>query len=765
MLTVIDHNNMIRWIILFVFVAFLWINPVSNEPEVRKNLRRNQELGDCYKGDTVVFLEDNFYGIYRKDSKLFGENCKAEITCFIFLQKNDTKQKKLWKMWAQVGKEGKLFIPKVLKSKEVSIYFLTQNCSQCIPDRINAPCQATWDFLSKELESVRTSVQNDTELKSKPLPILSQNCSQSIKDCINASCQASGAQTCIVNPVKPEICKSDYDEDMCRDLVGFNDKYLLDVKEPKCSNCNNPIKVPDEEITLEMNSTANFEEGKTDATAAVDLMGKMSNLVSTMNGTSASLSVGEAKGILVRQSETSDMKKVDFAYESSDDPFQIIEDDNILASLSRSVSVSKEAFDKVVNASANITAPFVAVVRFLNMTPDEYNRTTLGNEVIGVEMGAVIKNLTNKININFRNIIEEGNATCYSWNGEGGKPNWTDEGCETKRENSDIICECSHLTFFAILMTPLNQTISSSDLRKLTIITQVGCGLSMFFLCIVLFMHFLMRKTKANISSKIFIHLVFAMCLLNLSFLINNYVGNMKNSVGCKIMAAVMHYSMLATFSWFAAQGLHLCLQLHGGGRGISIHHPRYELKISVPSWTLPGIVVIALLAAGKYGEQTIYTDNPEDDVAMCWITDNSIHYAVNVGYYALVFLFTFTTVIITVSWLFCLRRSSAPNKPTNQSGRSIVIILGLCCLMGITWGFAFFAHGSFRMPAYYIFTILNSFQGFFLFIYYYNTRQSGEMNAGVNGKSDSSSTSSTSTLKTTLDNYENPYLPSAKAK
>ena len=32
-----------------------------------------------------------------------------------------------------------------------------------------------------------------------------------------------------------------------------------------------------------------------------------------------------------------------------------------------------------------------------------------------------------------------------------GQPNWTDEGCLTKI-GAQVTCECSHLTFFAVLM-------------------------------------------------------------------------------------------------------------------------------------------------------------------------------------------------------------------------------------------------------------------------------------------------------------------------
>lgn len=98
--------------------------------------------------------------------------------------------------------------------------------------------------------------------------------------------------------------------------------------------------------------------------------------------------------------------------------------------------------------------------------------------------------------------------------------------------------------------------------------------------------------------------------------------------------------------------------------------------------------------------------------VPRCWITDNDTHYIVNIGYYVVVFIFTFTTFIITMSWLFCLKRTDAGNSQDNASGKSIVTIMGLCCLLGITWGFAFFAYGPLRIPSYYIFTVLNSFQG-----------------------------------------------------
>lgn len=140
----------------------------------------------------------------------------------------------------------------------------------------------------------------------------------------------------------------------------------------------------------------------------------------------------------------------------------------------------------------------------------------------------------NRINANHNSPFAVGFAcSCLL----GSKPNWTDNGCVTVAHGDNVTCQCSHLTFFAVLLVcftlltlfvlaattchpivslytklavtrfatckqrlsrfcslqTLNDTISSSDLNRLTIITQVGCSLSMLFLAVVLFMHFLLR--------------------------------------------------------------------------------------------------------------------------------------------------------------------------------------------------------------------------------------------------------------------------------
>lgn len=113
---------------------------------------------------------------------------------------------------------------------------------------------------------------------------------------------------------------------------------------------------------------------------------------------------------------------------------------------------------------------------------------------------------------------------------------------------------------------------------------------------------------------------------------------------------------------------------------------------------------------------QSTFTRNSEkltdNSASRCWIIDNKAHMIVNVGYYIVVFILTFSTVIISMYWLCRFKQSKTDNLDKNETSKRILFTLGLCSQLGVTWGFAFFAYGAFRIPAYYIFTVLNSLQG-----------------------------------------------------
>ncbi|KAM8737578.1 adhesion G-protein coupled receptor G2-like [Acanthopagrus schlegelii] len=266
--------------------------------------------------------------------------------------------------------------------------------------------------------------------------------------------------------------------------------------------------------------------------------------------------------------------------------------------------------------------------------------------------------------------------------------------------------------------------------------------MSLFFLAVALFMHCLIRKGKASDATKILINLFVAMFTLNLSFLVNESVANLGIFGACVAMAATMHYTMLATFTWFFMEAIHLYFNLWK----LPAEIKHYLTKVYVAGWGTPAVVVTGLLVSQNYGYVVIQTDNGSSS-KMCWIPDAAIHQGVNIGYYAIVFLFTFAVFITTVRQIVTIKPKEEKAQNVSSIKANSLSIIGLALLLGITWAFAFFSHGPLLVPSYYIFTILNSFQGFFLFIYYYNSskRATGDRNAADS----SGSTATSNTART----------------
>ncbi|XP_029569478.1 adhesion G protein-coupled receptor G3 isoform X1 [Salmo trutta] len=526
----------------------------------------------------------------------------------------------------------------------------------------------------------------------------------------------TGDQT---TPVKPEtFCGKDstYDADACRNKTP--DKFILKTTAAgpiSCLTCDNPVKKPDINICVpsgQMESSS----GVISADLASEAMKNLSSLIELMgNASTAAISMGKVKGFLSRLHKE-DPKDINFGF-SPDKDMSIVEDKHAMEKyFNRSVRLSKEAYEMALNKSGT----FVGVLVFPSMSQDEKKSIVLNGEVFGIEIGAHIANLTDTIDIEYRNVDKVGfNVFCNSWNGKGKLPNWTTDGCQTLESNNSITCQCTHLSFFAILMSPPPKNISASDVASLTYISYVGCGLSMFFLGLALFMQFVISKTKSSQATKILVNLFLAMLFLNLTFLTNETIAAMGSYVACVIIAAVMHYSMLSTFTWFFIEAVHLFLQL----KKLNANIKHYMLKVYVVGWVLPALVVIILLGLQKYTFMSIKTDDGKS-VNMCWITDIYIHYGVNIGYYAWVFVWTLTIFIIVVRQILFLRKTNAGKGQNDPASKNTLTILGLLFLLGLTWGFAFFSYGPMIIPSYYIFSILNSFQGFFLFLYYYNTNK-----------------------------------------
>ncbi|XP_035762329.1 adhesion G-protein coupled receptor G5-like [Neolamprologus brichardi] len=89
-------------------------------------------------------------------------------------------------------------------------------------------------------------------------------------------------------------------------------------------------------------------------------------------------------------------------------------------------------------------------------------------------------------------------------------------------------------------------------------------------------------------------------------------------------------------------------------------------------------------------------------------------------GPFILVFLFNMIMFAVTIRRVWTLRKSTEFGQSNrDRAKKDICTLLGVMTLLGITWGLVFFSFGYLTTPGLYLFCILNSLQGFFIFLWF----------------------------------------------
>uniref|UniRef100_A0A672IB75 G-protein coupled receptors family 2 profile 2 domain-containing protein n=1 Tax=Salarias fasciatus TaxID=181472 RepID=A0A672IB75_SALFA len=250
---------------------------------------------------------------------------------------------------------------------------------------------------------------------------------------------------------------------------------------------------------------------------------------------------------------------------------------------------------------------------------------------------------------------------------------------------------------FSPQLSPID--VSDKDQEILTYITLIGCSLSLFFLLITVL---LFATNRADLSVKVHVNLAIALILLNLHFLPSQAAAALQSDGPCLYVAVGLHYSLLATLAWMALEGYHLYRLFI---KVFNIYVRWYLLKLSVVGWGLPAVIVslVAIIDTDSYGRVSMDSSNPnatEMHIEVC--RDHSPH----------------TQRSVTPRFVLPLARQCG-QRERGRSKRAACTLLGISALLGITWGLVFFSQGSLTTPGLYAFCILNSLQGFFIFLWF----------------------------------------------
>nr|XP_046229519.1 adhesion G-protein coupled receptor G6 isoform X5 [Scatophagus argus] len=363
-----------------------------------------------------------------------------------------------------------------------------------------------------------------------------------------------------------------------------------------------------------------------------------------------------------------------------------------------------------------------------NLFQKEQDGRSLNSYVVASSVGNFsISNLVDPVHIEIAHLSEQlsVNPVCMFWDfsmnsGAGG---WNGEGCRVSQDSTSnkTICLCYHLTHFGVLMdiSGASPHIDPKNNKILTFITYIGCGISAIFSAATLLTYIAFEKLRRDYPSKILMNLSTSLLFLNMVFLLDGWLASLKTDWLCLSVAVFLHYFLLTSFTWMGLESIHMYIALV---KVFNTYIRRYILKFCIVGWGFPAVLVGIVVAVDKnsYGLQEYGKGvSGEGSSEFCWIQNSVVFYTTCVGYFCLVFLLN-VAMFVVVMLQICGRNGKRSNRTLREEVlRNLRSVISLTFLLGMTWGFALFAWGPVNLAFMYLFSIFNSLQGLFIFIFH----------------------------------------------
>ncbi|XP_036067392.1 adhesion G protein-coupled receptor L2 isoform X19 [Oryzias melastigma] len=325
------------------------------------------------------------------------------------------------------------------------------------------------------------------------------------------------------------------------------------------------------------------------------------------------------------------------------------------------------------------------------------------------------------------------NANCSFWNYSERSMTgyWSTQGCKLLNYNkTHTTCSCSHLTNFAVLMAhrEISANIREHHELLLSVITRVGIVVSLVCLSICIFTFCFFRGLQSD-RNTIHKNLCLNLFIAELIFLIG--IDMTEHRIGCAIIAGILHFFFLASFSWMCLEGVQLYLML------VEVFESEYSRKkyYYVSGYLFPAIVVgvSAAIDYRSYGTEKA-----------CWLrVDNHFIWSF-IGPVTFIIMLNLIFLVIT---MYKMVKHSTTLKPDSSRLENInnyrvcdgyyntdlpgyednkrfikswvMGAFALLCLLGLTWSFGLFFISEASIVMAYLFTIFNTFQGMFIFIFH----------------------------------------------
>uniref|UniRef100_A0A2I2YKC1 Adhesion G protein-coupled receptor E2 n=1 Tax=Gorilla gorilla gorilla TaxID=9595 RepID=A0A2I2YKC1_GORGO len=260
------------------------------------------------------------------------------------------------------------------------------------------------------------------------------------------------------------------------------------------------------------------------------------------------------------------------------------------------------------------------------------------------------------------------------------------------------------------LSSPVTFTFSHREEDPvLTVITYMGLSVSL--LCLLLAaLTFLLCKAIQNTSTSLHLQLSLCLFLAHLLFLVA--IDQTGHKVLCSIIAGTLHYLYLAAFTWMLLEALYLFLT----ARNLTVVNyssiNRFMKKLMFPVGYGVPAVTVAISAASRphlYGTPS-----------RCWLQPEKGFIWGFLGPVCAIFSVNLVLFLVTL-WILENRLSSLNSEVSTLRNTRMLAFKATAQLfiLGCTWCLGILQVGPAARVMAYLFTIINSLQGVFIFLVY----------------------------------------------
>ncbi|XP_074059804.1 adhesion G protein-coupled receptor E1-like isoform X8 [Macrotis lagotis] len=295
-------------------------------------------------------------------------------------------------------------------------------------------------------------------------------------------------------------------------------------------------------------------------------------------------------------------------------------------------------------------------------------------------------------------------SICISWDPEIKGGRWTSTGCVMlSSTETQTTCSCNHLANMAVIMASGEVTVDFA----LFWISHVGMILSLLCLALAIITFLLCRSIWNHITT-LHLHLCICLFLAKLLFLIG--VARTENKIVCAVIAGLLHYLFLACFAWMLVEAMMLFLMVRNlkvvnyfSSRNIKM------IYLYIFGYGLPGLIV--LVSAGIQWEDYGMNDR-------CWLNTETGFIWSFLGPVCTIIMIN--SVLLTGTlWILRKKLSNVNADISTLKDNRLLTFKAFAQLfiLGCSWILGIFQIGPIASTMAYLFTIINSLQGTFIFI------------------------------------------------